>query len=479
MKLVFTQKESSYAKSILLAIFCIVASQTLSAQICASPNTIIYGLDGSGNIYPINVTNANVGSLVNTANYSTATTGYTPSSPSQPNGFGYNTANGLFYYFKINPGTGSQQFISYNPTTNKYLTLAPSPTTATVHAGCVNFNGTGYYCTDVNGKLFYYNILLNIWTTITSTIKDQSGNNVSTIIQTQNSGDMAVDGLGNLWILTSSSSNYALYEIMAPLPVIPATILTPVIAKQIIAPTTATPGGASFEGIAFNPLGEIYMATSNDKLYLLKTATTLTLVGTLSKSGVGNDLTSCSFPNSVLPVSWETFTASLEPGKTVLLNWTVAQQTNNKGYSIERSSDGANWESIGFRDDVEGENSSATYSFTDANPVSGKNYYRIHQEDLNGNSSYSIIQTLDIETTGTVAVWPNPAKNIVNIKQGGNSEVFNINAEIFNQSGQKVSVSQLHSGINTVNIASLPSGFYIVHIDLSNGESYNQKLVKL
>ena len=122
--------------------------------------------------------------------------------------------NSTFYYFNVNPGSGgTQKFVSYayNALLNSwsYSTLAASPTTATVHAGCVSFNGLGYYCTDVNGKLYYYNILLNTWTTITSNIVDQFGNSVSTEIQNQNSGDMAIDGLGNLWIVTSSGSNWA------------------------------------------------------------------------------------------------------------------------------------------------------------------------------------------------------------------------------------------------------------------------------
>ncbi len=467
MKLISTHKKSNLIKACIVAIFSIVLSHTLQAQVCSSPNTIIYGLDGAGNIYPINVTNASVGSVMNTAAYTTPL-------PNQSNALGYDNVNGFFYYFKVIPGAGTQQFISYNPATNTYTALASSPTSKAIRTGCVNFNGTGYYCADVNGSLYYYNIAANTWTAITSNIVDNSGNNVSTIIKSQGSGDMAIDGLGNLWMVTSNSSNWGLYKIQAPLP---TTVQATVNVIQIIAPTSITPaGGNPFGGIAFNPSGQIYMSTST-QLYLLQNSTTLTFVGALTTTGAGDDLTSCSFPFSVLPVIWEDFSLALQSDKTVMLNWVVSQQVNNKGYEIEHSHDGKNWEAIGFKDDINSENASVTYSFTDANPFSGKNYYRIRQEDLNGNSSYSSIQMLDMEAKGTVAVWPNPAKDIVNIQQGNNTDVFN--AEIFNQSGQKVSVSRLHSGINAVNIASLPAGFYIVHIDFSNGESYNQKLVKL
>ncbi|MES1221085.1 MAG: hypothetical protein ABUT20_36630, partial [Bacteroidota bacterium] len=291
MKLIFTLLKHCYAYALTFISVLLIGVTGLNAQVCSSPTTTIYGLNSNGTIYPISLSNANVGTKVNTP------TG----SPSQANGIGYNNLTNTFYYFNSSPTSSSGgAFVSYNATLNSYTTLATSPVRATVHAGCVNFNGTGYYCTDVNGNLFYFNIALNTWTTITSKIVDQSNNNVSTIIQTQNSGDMAIDGLGNLWILTSSSSNWALYEIKAPLP---TTNLSSVSAVQVIAPSSATPSGQSFQGIAFDPSGNMFLSTSGDYLYQLTTASasSLTVIGKFNVSGVGNDLTSCSYPLGILP----------------------------------------------------------------------------------------------------------------------------------------------------------------------------------
>ena len=102
-------------------------------------------MDANGNIYTINVGTGVAGAKINNTAYTT--------SGNQANAIGYNIVNSTFYYFQVNPGSGStQKFISYNTLTNLYATLPASPTTATVHAGCVNFDGTGYYCSDVNGK---------------------------------------------------------------------------------------------------------------------------------------------------------------------------------------------------------------------------------------------------------------------------------------------------------------------------------------
>ncbi len=464
MKLIFTTFRKRALLTISLIVIIVLSAKQSAGQVCSDPTNVIYALSNSGNIVPVTVGNATVGAAINPA-YTSAASG--------ANAAGYNSVNGKFYYFQNN-SSSSQVFISFNPANNQYAALANSPITAPVNRGCVSFNGTGYYCLDQSGNLCYYNIASNSWVLITSVFTDQFGGNVTSVFQSQGSGDMAIDGLGNLWILSSNTSQYGLYKISAPLPTTAAAGIT---VTQFVAPTTATPAGVNFAGIAFSSTGQIYACTPND-LYIMGNNLALTHLGAFSVAGVGGDLTSCSFPISVLPVSWETFKATVQSAKTVLLNWTVAQQINNKGYFVEHSHDGTKWESIGYIEN-NGENTSATYSFTDAAPFIGKNYYRIQQEDLNGNNSYSDIQILDMELTEQVAIWPNPAKNIVNIQEQNNAGAYNINAEIFNQSGQRVSVSQLHSGINTVNINSLPSGYYIVHIDLSDGESYNQKIVKL
>ncbi len=444
----------------ILASLCIVLMQSVNAQVCANSNNI-FGVTSSGAIYPINITSAALGSQINTA-------AYTGSSPNQANAIGYNTVNGLFYYFKINPGVAGQQFVSYNPTLNVYTTLATSPITATVHAGCVSFNGTGYYCTDVNGNLYFYNITLNSWTTITSTILDQFGNSVSNVIKTQNSGDMAIDGLGNLWILTSGSANYALYKIPAPLPTSAQTSVT---AKQIIAPTATVPASSAFEGIAFNAAGALFMSTGT-QLYELTNLSTLSLIGSLG-SGAGNDLTSCSFPFGILPLTWTSFNVVLDNSQAAI-NWSVGEVSNAKGFYVERSTDNINWNTLTYVAYNESENN---YSFTDASPVSGKNYYRINEMDFDNNNNYSLIKMISVSSSASkISLWPNPSVDVVNIQDNGTSD--NLKAQLYDQLGRMISAVTLHQGNNAINVSSLSKGTYIVHIQGNDGLVYNEKIIK-
>src|ERR1700722_5874557 len=296
MKLIFTLFKRSFINALIVFAFFTICSAKVNAQMCTDPINVVYGMSNAGFIYPINVNTGVVGAALNPA--------YTGNAPSSANAIGYNTVNGKFYYFKRNYPATPQEFVSFDPTTNTYTVLAASPVTANVNSGCVNFNGTGYYCIDQNGNLCYYNIATNAWTLITSSYVDGLGNSYTSNITTYSSGDIAIDGLGDLWIVCSGNSKYGVYELQAPLP---TTATSSVTLKQIIGITGTPGGGTNFAGIAFSSTGQIYMSMSsgNNKLYRLDNASTLTYLSTFTVDGVGADMTSCSFPFNMFAVTWQ------------------------------------------------------------------------------------------------------------------------------------------------------------------------------
>jgi hypothetical protein len=466
MKTIFTSGHKSLLSLLIFFSAVFIQSAQSFGQVCSDPLNVVYGMTNSGLIYPINVNTGVVGSVLTPA--------YTGNAPSSSNAIGYNSVNGNFYYFKRNYPSSPQEFVSFNPSTNAYTILASSPVTANVNSGCVSFDGTGYYCLDMNGNLCFYDIASNVWTLITSVYLDGNGVNVSSNFTTYPSGDMAIDGLGDIWIVCSGSSKYGMFKIHSPLPKTAVSNLT---ITQII-PITSMPSGANFAGIAFSPTGQIYMSTSSgdNQLYRLETNLTLTHMSTFNSDGVGADLTSCNYPFTLLPVSWENFTVELQSNKSVSVSWEVSQQMNNKGYYVERSADGANWDQLGFVASNRSLGTSENYSFTDNNPYSGKNYYRIQELDLDGNSNYSGIKTVSVVTVESqLSVWPNPAKDVISIQN--NNDSYSI-AKIYNQSGSLISENKLHTGVNTISISSLPFGAYIVNVKLANGQSFNQKFIK-
>ena len=445
----------------------LILKNAVNAQICSNAANTVYGLSVSGDIYPITVSTAVVGPKI--------TPSYSGNPPSSSNGVGYNPLNGQFYYFKRNPNSTPQEFVSFDPATNLISILASCPTTATINTGCASADGLGFYCTDANARLYYYSVASDSWTTITSSFYDLSGTDITPVFTSQTSGDMAIDGNGNLWILSSNNSNYGLFKIMAPLPTSPVTSIT---AQQVVAPTASTPTGINFAGIAFNQTGQIIMCTNRDnRLYRMETNLTLTFLGVFSTPGAGIDLTSCNFPLGILPISWQDFTAVIKDNNNVSLNWTVTNQGNNQGFYIENSHDGYHWQEIGYVPNMAIKNYSASYSFTSVNPANGTQYYRIRQVDISGRFSYSEVKIVSIKYNSQVSVWPNPSSDFIRIQNeyaGGNGS----KAQLFDLSGRMVNEIVLENGINTVNISKLSRGTYIIKVQVLSGETFSQKLLK-
>lgn len=452
---------------ILLVIFCTFL-KSVHAQVCSDPLNTIYGLDQNGDIVQVNVNDASVGSAIS----SSGDAGY-PGFTNNANAIGLNIQNGMFYYFQDN-ASGSQQFVSYDPATSTYTMLANSPISGSVVKGCISADGTGYYCIDGAGKLCYYNIAGNTWVQISSNLVDQTNTSLAGTFAALGNGDMSIDGLGNLWIVVASSTQWGLYKINAPLPTTPTPSVT---LNEMIPPVQATPTGLPFVGIAYNATGQIYLCTVND-LYLLENDLSITHINTFSTPGVVVDLTSCNYPIDILPLSWTSFTASLQNNNSVLLSWSVSQQQEETKYYIERSSNGKDWENIGYQQNSAGEGE-IDYSFTDARPSNGINYYRIRTSGFDGKGKYSEIKTINIASGKHVNIWPIPATSKINIQVPLNTNSNGRSVQIFNPSGQEVSSTLLYGGVNIVDVSSLKVGYYFARVTLSNGEIINQKFIKL
>jgi hypothetical protein len=434
--------------------------------VCSDPANVIYGLTSSGNIRPVHVGTGAVDSAINPP------TGlpYTPNS----NAIGYNPINGNFYYFEdesVSPGT----FVSFNPSTNQTTTLATMPYYAGVLSGCVNETGTGYYCLDAGYALFYYDIAANSWTMIDTVMVDQNDSNVTAQFQSMYGGDMAIDGAGNLWMVTASLTSYALY--MAPGP-LPTTNVPQLTVMQLIPQTTLYQDGGSIDGIAFDPAGNIYLSTNSNLYELMYGTTTITHIGGFTMdttTEVMEDLTSCNFPGfGLLPLAYSNFTASLQPSQSVMLNWQYSQPAGG-GFSIERSPDGQHWSDIGY-EAATSTGSSMNYSWPDTHPLIGMNYYRLSLQSTENGSSYSPVKMIDIQAGVDITVAPNPVKDILSIQYDGIKG--NATATLYDPSGRKVMENVLSAGSNNFSVAALSPGLYIISVQFADGGTYTQKVLK-
>lgn len=466
MKMIFTLPKTVCKAIFLLFIVIIARPHRAQGQLCANPGTVIYGLTNTGGIYPINVATGVVGTAVKNTTYG-------GNAVNKANCLAYNNVNGRFYYFKRNVGSSPQEFVCYDPALNTVTVLAASTCSAEAHTGCITADGKGYYTIDTNGELDYYNIQTNTWTNITANFKDQNNTDVTAVIKSQSAGDIAFDGLGNLWIVTSNATNFGMYKLSAPVPTSAAATIT---VKNIIPPTTATPSGNNIAGIAFNPSGQIFLSTLNDdRLYRLENNLTTTYLATFSLTNVGNDLTSCAFPLGVLPVTWVSFNAFKSGESLSILTWEAIEE-GTVDYTVQHSTDGQNWEDLAIIHQQYRNTEVHKYTYSHRVSTAGKHYYRVKMNNDAKNMTSTAVKTLDFSgAVFTLNVWPNPATDQIQVR----SQQANIEqVRIVDLSG-KVVLEKKTSGMSvSLSLNGLQKGTYIISSLMSDGSSVNQKMIK-
>ncbi len=116
------------------------------------------------------------------------------------------------------------------------------------------------------------------------------------------------------------------------------------------------------------------------------------------------------FDCTALPVELTNFTAK-QVTHGIHLDWQTESEINNSGFKIERSRNGTNWNTLDF---VSGHGTSSRpqkYSYTDTQPLTGNNYYRLKQIDFDGQFEHSKILSIvpEIKIDEHLKIYPNPS----------------------------------------------------------------------
>jgi zinc-dependent metalloproteinase lipoprotein len=166
--------------------------------------------------------------------------------------------------------------------------------------------------------------------------------------------------------------------------------------------------------------------------------------------------------NTTLPLQLITFNAAAV-NKGAALNWNTGNEVSNKGFNIQRSLDGTNFNTIAF---VTGKNQSAnagnySYSYFDSTMQAGITYYyRLAQVDINGRTTFSPVRSVRLAgASTTMVVFPNPAKNTarvvtrktmvasVSLTDAGGKIVWSMPKQTIAASGFDVPVKNLPAGV--------------------------------
>jgi len=165
-------------------------------------------------------------------------------------------------------------------------------------------------------------------------------------------------------------------------------------------------------------------------------------------------------------------------GKNVNLAWTCSKENGNCDFTVERSWNGKDFETVGAvkpTDDIDGIN----YFFTDDSLLSmseGEVYYRLKQT---GGTFYSETLGLIIDKWGNlpIKIYPNPANNSLMVSINSEFEEQKFLLFIYDMTGQVVSQSQISGAKSQIDISALSSAVYFVEIKAEEEVLFKERLV--
>ena len=205
--------------------------------------------------------------------------------------------------------------------------------------------------------------------------------------------------------------------------------------------------------------------------------------GSVSASGISTfSPWVLSLSSTPLPIKLLNFDAVYNTSdKDVNISWKTASEINNKLFTVERSTDGINFEEIATQPGAGTSTSVHSYSTIDPTPVAGIDYYRLKQTDIDGNFTYSDVVPVNITASEDFTLFPNPVSSIVNMScySGTNCSATIVVCDVTGKEVANFS-QEIQKGGNTINlnVEAFTSGVYVVKAQVGSA-TYVKKFLKL
>jgi hypothetical protein len=176
---------------------------------------------------------------------------------------------------------------------------------------------------------------------------------------------------------------------------------------------------------------------------------------------------------TVLPITLLNFTAAQRADHTVGLQWQTGQEQNSHYIDVQRSGDGQGFASIGQVPAAGTSQLVKSYSFADASPLPGNNFYRLKLVDLDGAFKYSKVLEIRPAISGkTIEVFSNPFHDQIGMRIAA-AVPDRLVLSLMDATGrtclrQSVNTQSGNNFINLYPSAGMASGVYFLHIQGSH-----------
>jgi hypothetical protein len=350
--------------------------------------------------------------------------------------------------------TGSYTFTTTAPVVNMVsgFTVTSVFTSAGFSAPCTGFLGSNAYTTGGGGASSNGSFSLNLTACTQYKIMVFAGDNTA-----YGNNVVAISGAGTVYeVGTAPSGSYAY------------TYVAVSNADNQIKVVNASSNFTSLAAGSYTVYGAYYNTSATPSSWVGQTLSQVSGSNCMLFSANSKPVT----VTSTLPVELLSFSGKWANNQSNL-TWQTTSETHNRGFDIERSLTGSNFEKIGFVKSQGNSNTLQTYNFTDGNFNAPPQYiyYRLRQIDNDGKETYSKTIVLTPTSKGKrLRVYPNPVSNtlIVENTEGGNFQIINL-------LGQQVLSSKTPaSGAVGLDVSTLPQGTYFIKVGTEQAKFIKQ-----
>ncbi len=173
-----------------------------------------------------------------------------------------------------------------------------------------------------------------------------------------------------------------------------------------------------------------------------------------------------------LPVGLQGFSADCR-NDNVEIAWTTSSELGSEDFTVERASDGRNFQAIGKVRAAGNSDQPIDYFFKDSTPIWGVATYRLKQTDVDGRVLYSKVLTAGCNNQLGIEVYPNPNNGRFTVR----GETALSMVEIRNVLGELVHRADIGANEVVIDLSLAAKGVYFYKAESALGGSKSGKII--